>query len=103
MNNGLIEKRSQVRAAHQICSGEYNGQPKGRDDDACREEYGELLAGAAHGVRVVHQPPGYAVRDGREDVKEEDEEGPVFAGKERGVNAGLVGPDPSQHTNYTLV
>lgn len=60
-------------------SGEDDGQSKGWDDDARREEDGQLFAGVAGRVRVVDQPPRNAVRDGGEDVEEEDKQRPVFA------------------------
>lgn len=49
---------------NQVCSGEDDREAKGGDDDACREEDGELLTGVAHGVRIVHQSSRYAVRNG---------------------------------------
>lgn len=82
---------------HQMCPGKHYREPKGRDDDACGEEYGELLTSVAHGVCVVHQSSGYAVWNGREDVKEENEEGPVLAGKENGVSGREVSRVAFQH------
>lgn len=58
-----------------------NGQAEGWDDDACCEEDGQLFAGVTGRVRVIHYPPGDAVRDGGQDVEEEQEQGPVFAAK----------------------
>lgn len=87
-----------MAAAHQVCSGEDDREAKGGDDDACREEDGELLTGVAHGVRVVHQSSRYAVRNGWEDVKKQHKEGPVLAGKEREVSAVFVSPVAFQHT-----
>lgn len=66
-------------ATHHISSGEDDGQAEGRDDDARREEDGQLLAGVAGRVCVVHHPPRDAVRDGAEDVEKEQEQRPVFA------------------------
>ena len=60
-------------------SGKDDGQSKGWDDNACREEDGQLFAGIAGRVRVVNQPPRNAVRDGGKDVEEEDKQRPVFA------------------------
>lgn len=85
-----------------MCSGKHNRESEGRDHDARGEENGELLTGVAHGVRVVHQPPGYAVWDGREDVKEEDEEGPVLAGRESGVSDGVVSHATFQPDQRTI-
>lgn len=64
---------------HHISSGEDDGQAEGRDDDARREEDGQLLAGVAGRVCVVHHPPRDAIRDGAEDVEKEQEQRPVFA------------------------
>lgn len=68
-----------VTATHHISSGEDDGQAEGRDDDARREEDGQLLAGVAGRVCVVHHPPRDAVRDGAEDVEEEQKQRPVCA------------------------
>lgn len=56
-----------------------NGQAESWDDDARREEDGQLFAGITGRVCVVDHPPWDAVRNGWEDVEEEKEQGPVFA------------------------
>lgn len=58
-------------------------QAEGRDDDARREEDGELFAGVAGRVGVVDHSPRDAVGDGGEDVEEEQEQRPVFAAGSR--------------------
>lgn len=58
---------------------EDDGQAEGWNDDARREEDGQLFAGVTGRVCVVDHPPRDAVRDGREDVEEEEEQRPVFA------------------------
>lgn len=63
---------------HYFSSGEDDGQAEGRDDDARREEDGELFAGVAGRVCVIDHPPRDAVRDGWQDVEEEEEQRPVF-------------------------
>lgn len=75
---------------HHLSSGEDDGKAEGRDDDARREEDGQLLAGVAGRVCVVHHPPRDAVRDGAKDVEKEQEQRPVFAadtGKGRGTSS----------------
>lgn len=67
------------RTTYNVSSGEDDGKAEGRDDDARREEDGQLLAGIAGRVRVIHDSPGDAVRDRGEDVEEEEEQRPVFA------------------------
>lgn len=62
-------------------SGKDDGQAEGWDHDARREEDGELFAGIAGRVCVVDHSSRNAVRDGREDVEEEEEQRPVFAAK----------------------
>lgn len=57
------------------------GQAEGWDDNARREEDGQLFAGVTGWVCVINHPPRDAVRDGREDVEEEEEQRPVFAAK----------------------
>lgn len=73
---------------HHISSGEDDGQAKGWDDYACREEDGQLLAGVAGRVCVVHHPPRDAVRDGAEDVEEEQKQRPVCAAETRKCKGG---------------
>lgn len=68
---------------YHISSGEDDWQAEGRDDYACREEDGQLLAGVAGRVCVVHHPPRDAVRDGAEDVEEEQKQRPVCAAESR--------------------
>ncbi len=60
-------------------SREDDGQPKGWNYDARREEDGQLFAGITGRVCVIDHPPRDAVRDGREDVEEEEEQRPVLA------------------------
>lgn len=60
-------------------SREDDGQAESWNDDARREEDGQLFAGVAGRVCVVDHPPRDAVWDGREDVEEEEEQRPVFA------------------------
>lgn len=76
---------------YNVSSGEDDGEAEGRDDDARREEDGQLLAGVAGRVCVIHHSPGDAVRDRGEDVEEEEEQRPVFA-------ADRENPDESSHT-----
>lgn len=64
---------------YHFSSREDDGKAERRDDDARCEEDGQLFAGVAGRVCVVHHPPGDAVRDWREDVEEEEEQRPVFA------------------------
>lgn len=77
-----------MTATHHTSSGEDDGQAEGRDDDARREEDGQLLAGVAGRVGVVHHPPRDAVRDGAEDVEEEQKQGPVCAADTGGGHKG---------------
>lgn len=64
---------------HHFCSCEDNRQAEGWNDDARCEEDGQLFAGITGGVCVVDHSPRDAVRNGREDVEEEEEQRPVFA------------------------
>lgn len=69
----------EASVTYYFSSREDNGQAEGWDDNARREEDGQLFAGVAGRVCVVDHPPWDAVRDGREDVEEEEEQRPVFA------------------------
>lgn len=69
---------------HHLGSGEDDGQAERWDDDARREEDGQLFAGVAGRVGVVDHSPRDAVRDGTQDVEEEEEQRPVFAAREKG-------------------
>lgn len=73
------QQRRIASATHNVGSGEDDGEAEGRDDDARCEEDGQLLAGVAGRVCVIHHSPGDAVRDRGEDVEEEEEQRPVFA------------------------
>lgn len=64
-------------------AGEYDWEAKSRHDDPRGEEYSQLFAGIAGRVCIVHHAPRDAVRDGRQDVEEEEEERPVFATKQK--------------------
>lgn len=72
-------------ATHHVSSGEDDGQAEGRDDYARREEDSQLLAGVAGRVCVVHHPPRDAVRDGAQDVEEEQKQRPVCAAETRKI------------------
>lgn len=52
-----------LNATYNFSSREDDGKAEGRDDDARREEDGQLFAGVAGRVCVVHDSPGDAVRD----------------------------------------
>lgn len=62
-----------------LSSSKDDGQAEGWNDDACREEDGQLFASITGWVCVINHPPWDAVRDGREDVEEKKEQWPVFA------------------------
>lgn len=87
LGGGILQYRKpnkEASATYYVGSREDDGQAESRDDDARREEDGQLFAGVAGRVCVVDHPPRDAVRDGREDVEEEEEQRPVFAaGTER--------------------
>lgn len=68
---------------YNFSSCEDDGQAEGWDDDARREEDGQLFAGVAGRVCVVDHPPRDAVRDGGEDVEEEEEQRPVFTAERK--------------------
>lgn len=76
-HNSVLQYEATVTYYFSSC--EDNGQAEGWDDDARREEDGQLFAGITGRVCVVDHPPRDAVRDGREDVEEEEEQRPVFA------------------------
>lgn len=83
-NQGRLVGPGSERAApgiptYNVSSGEDDGKAEGGDDDARREEDGQLLAGVAGRVCVIHHSPGDAVRDRGEDVEEEEEQRPVSA------------------------
>lgn len=59
-------------------AGEYDRQPEGRHDDPRGQEYGQLFAGITSRVSVVHHTSRDAVRDGWQDVEEEQEQRPVL-------------------------
>ena len=77
MLNCFTLKRDKI--TYYISSSENDRQAKGWDHDPCREEYGQLFAGITGGVCVVNHSPGNAIRDRREDIEEEKEQGPVCA------------------------
>ena len=85
---GRRGQRAPATATYNCSSCEDDGQAEGWNDDARREEDGELFAGVTGRVRVVNHPPRDAVRDRSEDVEEEEEQRPVFAadGEKRGRN-----------------
>lgn len=64
---------------YDFSSREDDGKAERRNDDARREEDGQLFAGVAGRVCVIDNPPRDAVRDWWEDVEEEEEQRPVFA------------------------
>lgn len=72
-------RHQDAAVTHHFCSCKDNGQAEGWNDDARREEDGQLFAGITGRVCVVDHPPRDAVRNGRKDVEEEEEQRPVFA------------------------
>lgn len=61
-----------------ISTSKYDGQPEGGHDDSCGEEYGQLFTGITGRVRVIHHTARDAVRDGWQNVEEEQEQRPVL-------------------------
>lgn len=77
--SNLTKLQQEASVTYYFSSCEDDGQAKRWDDDARREEDGQLFAGVTGRVCVVDHPPRDAVRDGGEDVEEEEEQRPVFA------------------------
>lgn len=81
------KKEAQTRAARKtLAHGTYhshsskdNRKAKGRNHDPGGEEIGQLQTGAAGRVRVVGDPLGDEIGQGRDGMEEQHEQGPVHA------------------------